>query len=535
MHEKFSGWNTLFLHYLKLDWKKMIIWILSIGLFSAGFVPAFKEIAQGKGLIGMFETLQNPAMISMVGPTPIETATDYTLGAMYAHEMLLFCGLFAMIVSILHIIGHTRKEEELGLTELVRSFQIGRQANSLATIIEIVLINGLIAMFISAVMVSFNAETISLQGALLFGITIGMAGVMGASIALVVSQIMPTSSSAIGLSLGIVGLLYIIRAGTDVSNIELSIFNPLGWTYLTYPFTDNNWLPIAIAFIFSIIVVIIAFMLEGARDMGDSYIPEKKGKRNAKKSLLSIRGLLCKINQSIIISWLVAFMVMGIAYGSIYGDMQTFLESNEMMKQMFSTSNVSIETSFTSTIMVVMVSLVAILPIVIVNKLFSEENKLHLSQIYPTKVTRSRIYWTNIGLAFFSSVLGVLVASLSLGVTAINVMEGHGEMQLIDFLAAGYNFLPAILFFTSLATLAFGWAPKLGKIAYAYLGYTFALNYFGGTLDLPEWLSTTAILNWLPQMPKENFDIFSFVILSMISIVFIILGYIGYKKRDLIG
>src|SRR5699024_1719960 len=228
-------------------------------------------------------------------------------------------------------------------------------------------------------------------------------------------------------------------------------------------------------------------------------IPEKKGKRNAKKSLLSIRGLLCKINQSIIISWLVAFMVMGIAYGSIYGDMQTFLESNEMMKQMFYTSNVSIETSFKSMIM-----------IVIVNKLFSEENKLHLRQIYPTKVTRSRIYWTNIGLAFFSSVLGVLVASLSLGVTAINVMEGHGEMQLIDFLAAGYNFLPAILFFTSLATLAFGWAPKLGKIAYAYLGYTFALNYFGGTLDLPEWLSKTAILNWLPQMPKENFDIFSF-------------------------
>ena len=286
MHEKFSGWNTLFLHYLKLDWKKMIIWILSIGLFSAGFVPAFKEIAQGKGLIGMFETLQNPAMISMVGPTPIETATDYTLGAMYAHEMLLFCGLFAMIVSILHIIGHTRKEEELGLTELVRSFQIGRQANSLATIIEIVLINGLIAMFISAVMVSFNAETISLQGALLFGITIGMAGVMGASIALVVSQIMPTSSSAIGLSLGIVGLLYIIRAGTDVSNIELSIFNPLGWTYLTYPFTDNNWLPIAIAFIFSIIVVIIAFMLEGARDMGDSYIPEKKRKEECQKVII---------------------------------------------------------------------------------------------------------------------------------------------------------------------------------------------------------------------------------------------------------
>ncbi|WP_448558156.1 ABC transporter permease [Staphylococcus aureus] len=282
MHEKFTGWHILFLQYLKRDWKKLIIWVLSIVLFSASFVPAFKEIAQGKGLLGMFETLQNPAMISMVGPTPIETATDYTVGAMYAHEMLLFCGLFAMIVSMLHVVGHTRKEEELGLTELVRSFQIGRQANSLAAIIEIVLVNMVIAVLIFVMMISFNVETISIQGSLLFGITIGMAGIMGASIALVMSQIMPTSSSATGASLSIVGLLYIIRAGTDVSNIGLSSINPLGWTYLTYPFTDNNWLPIVIAFLFSIIVVVIAIILEGARDMGASYIPEKKEERTPK-------------------------------------------------------------------------------------------------------------------------------------------------------------------------------------------------------------------------------------------------------------
>ena len=273
---------------------------------------------------------------------------------------------------------------------------------------------------------------------------------MGASIALVMSQIMPTSSSATGASLSIVGLLYIIRAGTDVSNIDLSNINPLGWTYLTYPFTDNNWIPIVIAFLFSIIVVVIAIILEGARDMGASYIPEKR-KSARQKSLLSIHGLLYKINKSIIISWLIAFMVMGMAYGSIYGDMQTFLESNEMMKQMFSNSNVSIEASFTSTIMIVLVSLVGILPIVIVNKLFSEESKLRLSQIYPTKVTRSNVYWNTIGLAFLSSILGVLVATLSLGMIGINAMEGHGELEITNFLAAGYNFY--LLYYFSLVLL----------------------------------------------------------------------------------
>ncbi|MEM5396487.1 tetronasin resistance protein [Staphylococcus gallinarum] len=535
MSEKFALWHILFLQYLKRDWKKLMIWVLSVAIFSAGFVPSFKEMSKGNGLIGMFETLQNPAMISIIGPTPIETAKDYTLGAMYAHEMLLFCGLCSMIVSMLHVISHTRKEEELGLTELVRSFHVGRQANSLAAFIEILLVNVLISLLIFVIMMSFNVDTITMQGSLLFGISIGMTGIMGGSIALIMSQIMPSASSATGASLGIVGLLYILRAGTDVSNIDLSYANPLGWSYLGYPFTDNHWYPIIMATLFNMVVVIIAMILEGKRDMGASYIPELKGKAHAKKSLLSIHGLLFKINKTAIISWIIAFITMGIAYGSIYGDMQNFIEGNAMIKQMFANSNDSLESSFTSTIMIIMVSLVTILPIAIVNKLFSEESKFRFSQIFPTKVTRGRLYWTTIGLALLFIIIGILAVTLSLGGTALTVMDGHVELKLIDFLAAGCNYFPAILFFTGLATLALGWAPRLGKLTYAYLGYNFAINYFGGILDLPDWFSKTALFNWLPQMPKESFEIMPFTIMTLISIILIILGYVGYRNRDLIG
>src|SRR5699024_5741394 len=89
MNEKFARWNVLFIQYVKRDWKKIIVWVLGLGLFSGAYVPAFEEIAKGQGLLWMFETMQNPAMISMVGPTPIKIGTDYTLGAMYAQEMLL--------------------------------------------------------------------------------------------------------------------------------------------------------------------------------------------------------------------------------------------------------------------------------------------------------------------------------------------------------------------------------------------------------------------------------------------------------------
>src|SRR5699024_849705 len=148
----------------------------------------------------------------------------------------------------------------------------------------------------------------------------------------------------------------------------------------------------------------------------------REGRESAKKSLLSVCGLFVKINKGVIIGWLVTFVIMGAAYGSIYGDMQTFLESSEMVKQMFTHSGVSIEESFTSTIMMVMIVLVAILLVAIVNKPFSEDSRLHVGKLYVTKVPRSQLYWTSIGLAVFAGFVGILLAAGGLGGTAINAM-----------------------------------------------------------------------------------------------------------------
>ena len=533
MKEKFARWNVLFLQYLKRDWKKIIVWILGLGLFSAGFIPAFEEMAKGQGLIGMYETLKNPAMISIVGSTPINDASQYTLGAMYSHEMLLFCGLFAMVISILHVIGHTRREEDLGLAELVRSFQVGRQANSLAVIVETIFINLVLALIIFGVMVSFSADTISSEGAILFGLSIAMAGIIGAVIGLVMAQIMPVSSAATGSSLGIIGLLYIIRGGTDISNEKLSMLNPLGWIYLTYPFTENNWKPIIFALFFILIMITIAFALEGSRDMGAGYLSEKEGRGRAKKSLLSIQGLFIRLNKGLIISWLIAFIILGAAYGSIYGDMETFLESNEMMKQMFTHSGVSIEESFTATIIMVMILLVTILPIAIINKLFLQEKDLYLSQIYGTKVRRRELYWTNILLAIATSIIGIFLAASSLGVAALCVME-DSSMEMYDFLIAGYNLFPSLLLFIALSALFIGWLPRIRKLIYFYLPYSFFISYFGGILDMPEILVRTSPWSWFPKMPMEDFDFRIFIGVTVISIFLILVGYWGYSKRDIV-
>ena len=533
MRERFARWDVLFVQLLRRDWKKILFWVLGVGLFSTGFVPAFEEIGKGQGFRALYETMQNPAMIAIVGPTPVDRAEDYTLGAMYAHEMLLFCGLLAMILSALHVIGHTRREEDLGLMELVRSFPVGRQAASLAVMAETVLINAILALAIGGMLAGYGEPSLSAEGSLLFGASIGMGGVLGAAVALLMAQVMPASSAATGASLGIIGALFLVRAGTDMTHESLSMLNPLGWTYLTYPFTENHGVPLAFAAIFSFLAVAAAFALEGRRDLGAGFLPEKPGRVAAGRSLLSVHGLFLRLNRGVILAWMIAFFAIGASYGSIYGDMQTFLESNEILRQMFTAAGVSIEASFTGVILLVTTSLVAILPVALVNRLFTEEVRLRLSQVFATKVTRTRLYWTNVILAVLAGAAGTAVSAGGLGAAAAAAMGEGAPLDIGDFFAAAFNFFPAVLFFAGLAALALGWSPRLGRDVYLYLAYSFAINYFDGVANFPEWFSGTAVQSWIPRMPAEPFDGAVFAAVTAIGAALMVLGYAGYRRRDM--
>ena len=94
----------------------------------------------------------------------------------------------------------------------------------------------------------FQADSITAEGAWLFGLSVGSMGILGSAVALFAAQLMPSSASSNGLSLAFLGGLYLLRAITDVADSSLSMWNPLGWSYLTYPFTTNNWIPLLYLF-----------------------------------------------------------------------------------------------------------------------------------------------------------------------------------------------------------------------------------------------------------------------------------------------
>lgn len=531
MKENFARWHLLFSHGLKRDWKIMLVWLFGIGAFSAGFVPAFQELARDGGANGMFEVLQNPAMIAMIGQTPIEYAIDYTVGAMYAHQMLLFSGLLAMIVSGLYVIHRTRREEEFGQRELLCSLPIGREAHSFAVMMQVFILHIALALLITGILLSFQDSSITKEGGFLFGISIGLSGMIGGVLGLLFAQLMQTSSKASGAFLALIGCLYILRAATDVLKDSISRYNPLGWAYRTYPFVENNWYPVLYAMVFIGLFVFLSFILEQKRDLGAGYFPEREGRAVARSSLLSLHGLFLRLNRGQIISWLIAFFILGAAYGSIYGEMQLFIGENDLLKQMFTAQGYTIEESYTAVITMVMMCLVTILPVLIVNRLFVEEKEGRLNQIFAMRISRLKLYGNCLVLAIAVGLLGIFIASSGLGLAAVITMKDV-YLQFSDFFKAGFNFLPMILFFIGLATAFLGWAPNYRMTIYIYLIYNFFINYFNNLMEVPKILTKSAIQSWIPQVPIDDYSARSFFAILALSILLMIFGWFGYRKRD---
>src|SRR5699024_11809076 len=119
---------------LRRDRIRIPIWFIAIIGFVIAVAYVFENAYGEHGeREAMAETMKNPAMIAMVGKG--YGIDDYTLGAMMAHQMLLFTAIAVAIMSILFVVRHTRADEEAGRIELIRSFPTGRLANLSATII----------------------------------------------------------------------------------------------------------------------------------------------------------------------------------------------------------------------------------------------------------------------------------------------------------------------------------------------------------------------------------------------------------------
>jgi ABC-2 type transport system permease protein len=531
--QRFSNTGSLILFMLKRDKVRIPIWLVSITLITILTATSFSGLyANDQERQAIAETMKNPAMTAMVGKG--YGLENYTEGPMMAHQMLLFTAIVVAIMSILLVTRHTRNDEEEGRVELIRSLPVGRLANVTATIIVLVCINLLLALIIGFSLFSLGIESMSLNGSLLYGGALGATGILFTAITILFAQLSANSRGTIGLSFSVLGLAYLIRAIGDVSNEALSWTSPLGWILGTEVYVNNYWWPILLTLGIAALIALVALSLHAIRDLGSGFIATKPGKTHASTFLKSPFGLAFRLQRTGIISWAIGMFILGASYGSVLGDLESFFSSNEMIAEMLPpVEGFTLTEQFMTMLMAIISMICTIPPIMFLLKLKGEEKRGLSEHILARAVSRSRLLGSYLTLSLVFGFVMLLLAILGLWVAADSVMDDPISLQ--SFLKAGLVYLPALWIMTGIGIATIGLKPKMTGLTWLILGYSFFVVYLGGMLKLPEWMAKLSPYGHIPQLPVEEINYLTLSILTLIGIVLTVVGFIGFRNRDIAG
>jgi len=296
----------------------------------------------------------------------------------------------------------------------------------------------------------------------------------------------------------------------------------------------NLWWPVFILISMAIIILLGAYYFNLSRDLGEGIIPAKPGRKNASRFLQSPFGLSVRLFRNVFIGWSITMLLLGITYGSVLGDFGTFLESNDFFKQILNVdSEFSMVEQFVTMLMSIMTIVATIPAVTAILKIRNEEKKGRTEHLLARNVSKLKLLTGYFIISIITSVIMVFLVVFGLWSAAYIVMEN--PISFSTLFIAGMTYLPAIWVMISIALLLIDYLPRLTSIIWTYIGFSLFAVYLGKLINLPEWVSKLTPFGYIKQFPVEDINIYSITILSIIAILFTSIGFIKYKKREMIS
>jgi len=533
---------------LKRELSKSGIWLVCLTALTLIGPVELKGLYDLKALASFTTIMKIPAMVAMLGPVFLKANQAATYSVLSTNEMLLITLLMVAIMNIFFVVRQTRKEEEQGNLEIVRSLPVGRLGNLASTLISAVVLNAIVSIFTTGALIALHAIDSSyvVGGALVYGLAFFTTGLVFAGIAAIMAQLTTTSRGANTLSMLIIAVLYVVRifgdfavTGTASASLKfMSYISPLGLALQGQPYLKNQIWPYVVLLVVAIALIAIAFALNSRRDLDAGLLPERPGKEHAPAYLTSNFGLIWRLMKNQLIGWAIVMVAVGATYGSILGVIGKFISSSPFFSKLFpALPGIPIATSFITLLMVVFALVACIPSMIIILKMHSEEFNGHLDYMMSAPVKRIRVILDYLVYALVTSLVMVAIAAIALWLTALVVLKGTGVKELWLYTKMLAVYLPAIWAMTGFTTMLVGGAPQNTIGAWSYLGVGFYAAYLGRVFLSNnkhwKWVIKLSPFGWIPQYPIDKVHPWTLVILTAIGIVLMVYGVYAFLQRDL--
>jgi ABC-2 type transport system permease protein len=526
----FSGTGTLIRFMLRRDRIRIPLWIAGI----VGFVLAFAAAVPG-----IYPTVEDRQARADLWETPVANLMrgpgygldDYTFGVMIAAEIMLYVAIAAALMSIFLIVRHTRREEETGRLELIRSSVVGHYAQPTAAFTVVVAAHLVIAALI-ALLLPLVGEDMAFGGSLAFGVGVAVAGIVFAGVALVTSQVSEFGRSASSMAATVLAGAFLIRAVGDVQWGTLSWFSPIAWPQEMRPFVDERWLPVLLGVLLTGVLVTAAFALSSHRDVAAGIVRPKPGPANASRVLANPFGFAFQQLRGSLIGWSAGLIVLGATFGSTIGELSDWAAENPGLSELLEAfQGVTVLESFLGFLVMAMALITAGFAIPAALRARSEENEGHAESVLSTALARSWWLGSYLLVAMLGSAFVLLMGSAALGIlTAIDQNDGGLFLQVMG---AALAYIPAIWTLIGVASVLFGVVPRFLALVWVVFLYAMIVGLFGDLLNIPSWMYNLSPYEHVPELPGGEFTVLSVIVLTLVALGLIVAGMIGFGRRDL--
>lgn len=224
-------------------------------------------------------------------------------------------------------------------------------------------------------------------------------------------------------------------------------------------------------------------------------------------------------------------LMMGATYGSIFGDIDKFVETNATIKAVFvENPKFNLAAQFMGTILMVLVVLATVPVISLIGRLAKDE-RLGRLDLLLLKTSRVKLLWSTWCLAVLVGIIVTELGGLGLYLAATTVMA-H-PIAFTTVMSATTAYLPTLLIFASLATLLIALNRKLLNIAWLYLIASFIIDYLGSLMKLSKIYHQLTPFYWVPRLPVNQMDWRYVCVMVIISLALLGISSLIYQKRDI--
>ncbi|MFJ9176712.1 ABC transporter permease [Streptomyces sp. NPDC102360] len=518
-----AGTGTLLRLALRRDRVMMPVWIAITAMMVVSMPNTLKSVwptvAERADIAASMNT--NGSMRAMYGPV-----FGDSLGALTAWRGGTFAAVFAAIMSLLVVVRHTRDEEESGRQELVSSAMVGRRAPLTAALLAALVANGVLALIVTGGLASQGGA-----GALALGLAIGGCGMVFATMAAIVAQFTESARLARGATSAVLGVAFVLRAagdsGTNDGSSPLTWISPVGWVENVRAFADERWWVLGLLLAAVLVQGAVGYELAGRRDIGMSFLPTRPGPANGR--LGTAGSLAWRLQRGSVIGWAVGFLAAGVVFGGMTEGAADLVGDSENTKEIIERmgGQSGITDAFLAT-MVGMLGMVAALYIVqAVLRLNGEETSQRAEPVLANAV--GRIAWAggHLVIAFAGAALIMLLGGVGLAV-------GHGQ-EFGAVIGACLVQLAAIWSLGGVAVLLYGVWPRAAAAAWAAAGAALLIGWIGPALKLPQAVMDISPFGHLPKLPGGDMTWGSVIVEVLLAAVFVGVGLVGLRRRDMAG